>query len=356
MHKTIAIIDCSIPINSRNQKIINSIKSYYPESDIHIITWNREGLSLDKESDFHAYNCMAPYADAKAKIRGMFGFKKYIKNIFNQIHPDIIIASHWSNLILVADTKIKGQKLIYENLDIPTGGYVVRKITQLFEKWALRKTDLIVHASRFFKPLYPQKIPQIILENKPAFTPNLSSIKQRQPLRISFIGSIRYKEILINLVDALKDDSRYEIYFHGSGEDLSFMQKYCKNIKNVIFTGKYKYDDVVKLYHQSDIVWAAYPNRDFNVVYAISNKFHESLFVGIPCVYSDHTKLADFVREKKIGLVVDPYDKKSIKKLFAKIIDGTIDIDSIKENMLKFQKQETTWDIDFQKLKTYLDL
>ena len=34
MKKIIAIIDCSIPINSRNQKIINSIKSYYPEYEI----------------------------------------------------------------------------------------------------------------------------------------------------------------------------------------------------------------------------------------------------------------------------------------------------------------------------------
>ena len=56
MKKIIAIIDCSIPINSRNQKIINSIKSYYPDYDIHIITWNREGVSLNKENNFHAYH------------------------------------------------------------------------------------------------------------------------------------------------------------------------------------------------------------------------------------------------------------------------------------------------------------
>lgn len=53
-------------------------------------------------------------------------------------------------------------------------------------------------------PLYPKRIPQIILENKPAFAPNFSHKKPQHPLRISFIGRIRYKEILINLVDALK--------------------------------------------------------------------------------------------------------------------------------------------------------
>ena len=72
MKKIIAIIDCSIPINSRNQKIINSIKSCYPDYDIHIITWNREEVSLNKENNFHAYHRIAPYANAKAKICGMF--------------------------------------------------------------------------------------------------------------------------------------------------------------------------------------------------------------------------------------------------------------------------------------------
>lgn len=355
MKKIIAIIDCSIPINSRNQKIINSIKSYYPEYEIHVITWNREGLTLKEKGNFHAYYCIAPYADAKAKISGMFGYKKYIQKTFNKIHPDIIIASHWSNLILVAGTKTKGQKLIYENLDIPTGGYIVRKTSQLLEKWALRKTDLIIHASRFFMPLYPKRIPQIILENKPAFAPNFSHKKPQHPLRISFIGRIRYKEILINLVDALKNDNRYKLYFHGSGEDFSFMQKYCKNVENVTFTGEYKYEDVVKLYHQSDIIWAAYPNKDYNVVYAISNKFHESSYVGIPCVYSDHTKLADFVEEKEIGLVVNPYDTNKIKALFSKIYDNKIDLETIKKNMIKFHKEETTWETDFQEFKTFLE-
>ena len=355
MKKIIAIIDCSIPINSRNQKIINSIKSYYPDYDIHIITWNREGVSLNKENNFHAYHRIAPYANAKAKFYGMFGFKKYIKDTLNGIHPDIIIASHWSNLILVSGIKKRGQKLIYENLDVPTGGILIRKMSQFLEKWALKKVDVIVHASRFFKPLYPQNIPQLILENKPAFKPDFSMEKPKQPLRISFIGSVRYKEILINLVEAVKNDNRFELYFHGSGEDLTFMQTYCKDVNNATFTGKYKYEEVVKLYHQSDIVWAAYPNKDFNVVYAISNKFHESLFVGIPCIYSDHTKLADFVREKNIGFVVDPYDINSIRTIFSHIYDGTINIGNTKENMLKFQKEETTWDIDFQKFKTYLE-
>ena len=110
------------------------------------------------------------------------------------------------------------------------------------------------------------------------------------------------------------------------------------NIKNVFFTGKYLYENVTQLYHNSDVVWAAYPNKDFNVVYAISNKFHESLYVGIPCIYSDQTKLAELVKEKNIGFVVNPYDISSIKNLFSNIYDGTVNMEEIKENMKKEPK------------------
>ncbi len=355
MIRKIALIDCSIPINTRNQKIINSIKIYYPECDVHIITWNREGLLLEETSNFHAYNYDAQYGNAKAKLMGMLGFKIYIKNILKQIHPELIIASHWSNLILAACAKKKGQTLIYENLDIPTGSFIIRNISHFFEKLAIRKVDLIIHASRFFKPLYPQPIPQIILENKPAFSIDFSTEDVHKPLRISFIGSIRYKEILTNLVEAVKNDNRFELYFHGSGEDSNYMQNYSKDSNNVHFTGKYKYKDVIKLYHQSDIVWAAYPNKDFNVKYAISNKFHESLYVGVPCIYSDQTKLADLVNKNRIGFVVNPYDKNCIKALFIQLYNGTKVINKVKENMKKFQNNETTWDEDFQNFKTYLE-
>ena len=145
MRKVFAIIDCSIPINTRNQKIIDSLRASYEDAEIHIITWNREGIKLDDNNRFfHAYDKIAPYADARAKLRGLVGFKKYIKQILSEISADVIIASHWSNLMLVASAKKKGQILIYENLDIPTGGFPIRQVEGLIERRCLRKVDLMI--------------------------------------------------------------------------------------------------------------------------------------------------------------------------------------------------------------------
>ncbi len=347
MSSRIAIIDCSVPVNTRNQKIIDSITKYLPSSELHVITWNRDGRVLEKNPNYHVYEKIAPYADYKAKLLGMKGFKSFIGESLETIRPLIIIASHWSNLILTAGFKKDGQKLVYENLDIPTGSGIIRFVSSLLERHALRNVDLIIHASRFFRPLYEMNVPQVILENKPMFASDYSNTPARSPFRIAFIGSIRYKQILKNLIDAVRDDKRFELFFHGNGEDFDAIAEYCKGMPNVCLTGAYSYSTIIGLYHSSDLIWAAYPSEDYNAIYAISNKFHESLYVGVPCVYSKHTKLAEFVEHENLGFVVNPYSVDEIKALFDSIVSGKHNIDNVKKSMLAYMKNESTWDQDF---------
>lgn len=355
MKNIYALVDCSLPINSRNQKIIDTIKEKNPNAEIHVITWSREGKTIETNKYLHAYNRVAHYADVKAKLLGMLGFKKFIGESLERINPEVIIASHWSNLVLVSGFKKKNQFLVYENLDIPTGGSLIRAISCYLERRSLKKVDLIIHASRFFKSLYKQNIAQVILENKPLFLPKVKTTPLSNPLKIAFIGLVRYKDILMNLVDAVKDCEKYELYFHGSGEDLHAMKEYCINYNNVFFTGPYTQSDIINLYHNSDIIWAGYPNKDYNVVYAISNKFHESIYTGVPCIFSSNTELATFVKDNNIGFVVDPYNPKEIKRLLDNISNGSISIEDVKESMNKYLKKESTWDEDFKEVIKYLE-
>jgi glycosyltransferase involved in cell wall biosynthesis len=319
-----------------------------------VITWNRELCELPLKQGYY-YNYKAPLADPIAKIRGMFGYRKFIHDCLRQINPDVIIASHWSNLVLVADYKKDNQVLVYENLDVPTGNKFIRCISRIWEFRALKKVDLIIFASRFFKELYPKNHRCIVLENKPAFTAKCKRDLPQCPLKISFIGSVRYKEILSNLVQAVKDDSRVELYFYGDGEDLPYMKTLCEGSKNIFFSGRYDYDMVEQLYHQSHVVWAAYPNKDYNVVYAISNKFHESLYLGVPCIYSNNTRLADYVQEHNIGLIVDPYNVSAIKCMIDEICEGEINLNKIVMSINEYKNNETSWDEDFRSLINYFD-
>lgn len=355
MPNTFVLIDCSYPINTRNQKIIESIHKEFKDSHIYVITWDRENDCVEIPNNYFVYKRQARLGNAVEKLKGMKGFKKFIGSILNKLNPSVIIASHWSNLILTANFKKTNQKLIYENLDIPTGSWPIRFVSSFLEKIALKKTDLIIHASRFFQPLYSPSIQQIVLENKPTFEPNYRGQTSNKKLTIAYIGSVRYKEILTNLIDAIKDNENVILYIHGSGEDYKVLKDYAFSYKNIIFTGRYSYDKIVSLYHGADLIWAAYPNKDYNVVYAISNKFHESLFVGVPGIFSSNTKLGEYVEENKLGFTVDPYSVESIKDLISLNLDNHENYNTILDSMRKYRLTQKSWDEDFKQMLNYIN-
>ncbi len=353
MKKTFVLIDTNLPINNRNQKIIDTLLEYNSTWEIHVITWNRDNVDERNLSNYHLYQKESKLGDRLKKLQNLWGFRQFVQQTILDINPDVIIASHWDTLICVPK-KRKTQKLFYENLDIPTGPWWMRLPIRLIEHFSLRSVNLIIHASRFYQPLYPKHIPQVILENKPSFKVELPTYTPHPPLKITFIGGVRYFEVLKNLIDAVRDNKAFELYFHGGGTDLDIAKSYAQEATNIRFTGPYNYADIQQLYFSSDIIWAVYPNKNYNVKYAISNKFHESLLLGIPCVYADNTCLGDFVQQHNIGLVVNPYDVHEIKQLLNNIQKGTIDLKQIRKSMLQFVATETTWNKDFNQIILYI--
>ena len=350
--KHIVLIDESYPINTRNRRILDSLSSFYKDSArLEVITWDRNNEYKEELAGYHVYKKASAYGNRVQKFFNMWGFYRFCRSLIRQMKPDVVIASHWNNLLMMPKLDPKSQMLIYENLDMPSGPFVIRKCTSTLEKLKMREVNLTVHASRFFATQYPTKYPQIILENKPTF--KAESLVEREisfPIRVAFIGILRYIDILKNLMEALRDDMRFQLYFHGSGHAQNQLKKLADKSANIFFTGYYAYEDVPKLYEQTDIVWAAYPNKDFNVKYAISNKFHESIMLGVPAVYASQTCLGVYAAQQNIGLEIDPYSVEAIRDMFNQIADGRIDLALMKSALSEFCKQQTSWEEDFKSL------
>lgn len=353
----IVLIDDCFPINTRNRKILNSLAKHYgKDSTLSVITWDRNNDYKEELEGYHVYKKVSEYGNKTRKLLNLLGYRQFCHATIKKLQPDVVIASHWNNLLMVPRLNRRHQMLIYENLDVPTEAYIFRKATTILEHWKMRQVDLTIHASRFFTQLYSPKTKQLILENKPVFlAPPPKEYAIHQPLRISFIGLLRYRDISRVLIDAVRDDSRFLLYFHGDGHAKLYLEECAKGTSNIFFTGRYAYEDVARLYQQTDIVWAAYPNRDFNVVYAISNKFHESLSFGIPTVYADKTCLGSFVVENHIGMAVAPYSVKAVRQLLEQIISHQDNLQEIARNMRAFSKQQTTWEEDFCKVVQAID-
>lgn len=310
--KKILLIDGVYPINTRSFRLYETLKKKY---EIKFCSWNRNNLHHCDKTNF-IYSSNEGYGNKIKKIFGMYAYYKYIKKVNNEYKPDIIMASHWDMLFLCSF--LKNKKLIYDNLDMPTSkNRIILKFLKLLEFYLIKNTKVMICASRFFISEYKNvDIKQYVVENLPLkSTLNIKKVNfESEKIKLSFIGTVRYYEILKNLINSLRHlEDKIDFYIIGIGPD----EEKLKNLvrinkqKNIKFLGKYDYKEIEKYYKSSDLIWAAYPWKDYNVKHAISNKFFESILYEKPCFFSINTFLGNYVKENKIGFIIDPYNPNS---------------------------------------------
>lgn len=352
----VLLIDTSYPINTRNERFEMSLAETFGKKNVKVVAWNRNNRPITH--DYYIYEKYAQYGNKLAKLRELRGFRKLVKSVIDEFNPDIIIASHWDSLLVVSSIATKDTQIIYENLDMPTGKPLIRKMISTLEKFALRKVSCITFASRFYLPFYSDfKGQKFVIENKTpeSIYKELSNVRNEN-LRICFLGALRYEDILGNAILAAKDLEGIEFHIYGSGPNETKLSEKFHNVKNLFWHGRYEYKDIADIYQQTDIIWAAYPSNDLNVKLAISNKYHESLLFNIPGIFSKDTKLGEMVENEKIGFVVDCYSKDNIRSLFKHIRDmEKSEINVIRDNLAQIHAIESkNWEIEIMPFLNYL--
>lgn len=354
--KKILLIDGIYPINTRNKRIIESLEK---ENVVKFCAWNRESIENEDKENF-IFSSNEGYGNKIKKLLGMKNYLKFIKQTIKKYNPEIVIASQWDILLLTIFSNFKG-KIIYENLDLPTSSNkLILNILLLIEKLMLKKINGIIYASRFFIPLYEKyNIKNLLLENYPLEEINKKKfeIVERNKIKISFIGGLRYFDTMKNLLLAIQENKNIEVYLIGKGPENNKFKDFIKknNLKNIFIIDSYKYEEIKKLYVNTDLVWAVYPNKDYNVKYAISNKFFESILFEKPCFFAKNTLLGDFVEKEKIGIVVDPYNINEIKNKISKL-DQNI-ILKLQNNIKKYKENKKLyWEDNEKELLDFINI
>lgn len=354
--KKILIIDGIYPINTRNKRIIESLKT---ECEVKFCAWNRENIEV-KDIENFIYSSNEGYGNKIKKLLGMKNYLRFIKQTIEKYNPEIVIASQWDMLLLTIFSNFKG-KIVYENLDLPTSSNkLILKTLLLIEKLMLKKINGIIYASRFFIPLYEKyNIKNLLLENYPLKEINEKKfeIVERKKIKISFIGGLRYFDTMKNLLLATQKNKNIEVYLIGKGSENNKFKNFIKknNLKNIFIIDSYKYEDIKKLYINTDLVWAVYPNKDYNVRYAISNKFFESILFEKPCFFAKNTLLGDFVEKEKIGIIIDPYNVSEIKNKINEL-DKNI-ILKLQNNIKEYKKNKKLyWEDNKKELLDFINI
>ena len=106
--KKILLIDTSYPINSRNIRIIESLKMQYGSENIKYVAWNRDGRKINEDDAQNYVFCQySPIGKRMIKLKNLNRFRNFIKETFQKFSPNVIIASHWECLALCVSLKKK---------------------------------------------------------------------------------------------------------------------------------------------------------------------------------------------------------------------------------------------------------
>ena len=127
---------------------------------------------------------------------------------------------------------------------------------------------------------------------------------------IANIGAIRDYAINIDFIEALKNSSIFNLYFHGEGNINKDISKYLKtnNIQNVYLTGRYKKEDEMALYRRSDLINLLVPNDNINSRTLLPNRLYNSVLYGKPMLAFEGTYLAEQIKEYELGMIVNSFD------------------------------------------------
>lgn len=126
-----------------------------------------------------------------------------------------------------------------------------------------------------------------------------------KPIRILYIGQIAWLDNVYKLIDALKNDDRFEMIFAGGGSEQ--VEKYAKSnhVDNVTCYGRFQPADTAKYLADADILYNLYGTNSKHLTTAISIKFYYAVFLHIPILVYKKTEMEKMAKICGIGFAVE---------------------------------------------------
>lgn len=257
-------------------------------TEYQVAFWNRGGYELKLPANYHYYDAPSELSINKfGKAKDFIGFYNWINGFLAKEKPKKIIALSTLSGILCSKY-IKKSKCQYV-YDIRDYSYEHFKPYYKIEKWLIKNSFFTAISSKGFQSFLPAH-DYVVAHNfnrEEMISGRRFEKKKNIPLKIVWNGVMRFFEYQKLYIDALKNDERFIMYYHGDGPELDKYMNYCKETStdNVVFTGGYTREQKQSLLNDADIINNAYGylcNAGNKLKYAVSNRFYDGAIFHVP--------------------------------------------------------------------------
>ena len=318
--KKIAILSA---VNIKHMSLISLYTSFLDKNSIpyDIIYMDKydEVEEIGAKNVYRYVNQINHNWSRKKKIFRYFRFFFYAKKILKKNKYDFIIvwndiaicmfglylSSAWKNRYCLNVRDYNGEKKKY--------------VYKIFEK-AINNSSFTTISSEGFKSfLPPHDYVSLYSYNDSLLAgmePRKNKREQGKPIRISFVGNVRFFNINQKLIDVFKNDDRFELHYHGTNAET--IAEYASSIgaKNVLCSGTFPVDKTKDFLETTDIVNNVFGNSTIGVSTLTSIRLFHAAHLNIPIIVSANTYMEQVTNNYSMGFSVSDFNKELCDNIY----------------------------------------
>jgi succinoglycan biosynthesis protein ExoL len=232
---------------------------------------------------------------------------------------DIVIARNIEMLAIAAMIARRGQKVVYECLDIHRamlGRGPGSRVLRWIERRLLARTSRVIVSSPAFERYYFRGVqgfdgPVELVENKVGTLPETTDMQpqpQAGPWTIGWFGMLRCRRSLAILGRlAARSNGRVRVLVAGlpSPDVFPDLQAEIDRLSHVEYAGPYRPHDLPRLYASVHFAWCIdYFEEGLNSAWLLPNRLYESLAHGAVPVALEGVETGRWLEEAGVGVLL----------------------------------------------------
>lgn len=299
-------------VNIKHMSLISLYTDFLEKNNIEY-----DIIYIDKYQEFESIGAKSVYKypisinrdwNFFKKLQKYYEFRKYATDILNNQKYDHIIVWRSETALLFFDYLLSKMKNKYS---INIRDYCYEKIP--FVYFIMKK--LTTHSlfttisSIGFKSFLPKGNYTLMHSYNGSILdtiqPRVNLNDKKDPIRICFIGYVRFYDQDIKLIDLLADNKKYIIQFFGVGSEKLKEYAKSKGYQNIETIPSFKVEETAKLLKKADVINNLYGHGQIALDTAVSIKYYYALKMNIPILVFNNTYMSEIVKENSTGYIVN---------------------------------------------------
>ncbi len=298
------------------------------DKEIDLIYWDRDGKPdvevpsiISNAYKFEAY--LEEQLPFYKKIKFFINFRIFSKRILKNQKYDKVIILHSTPGLTLLDYLLFNYKGRYI-LDFRDVSHEDKALYRYLIKKLVLGSALTFVSSNAFRKFLPNYKNIYTIHNFLEDSLNkkfirFESSRERKIIRVSYWGLVRQVKINVKVMNALGNDSRFELHYYGRmQQDGRDMEQYAidHNYSNVYFHGQYMPSDRYLFACNTELIHNFYDCGKTSGN-AMGNKYYDGIIFGIPQLCTIGSHMGKTVLSNEVGYAFDLDSTKLADEIFS---------------------------------------